>query len=501
MLKKYFDFVRGASADPIGKLGVALVTSSFVTFVFFELARLTGILENAYVGLITYLLFPSLFMLGLILIPIGWRRLKKQTGKSTRELIDSRFGEEQTKGGFLGSKFAMSILALTLLNVLFLSAASSRMLSFMDEAEFCGTACHSVMNPEWVTYQQSSHARVKCVECHVGEGAGALLDSKLNGIWQMVSVTFDLLERPIPTPVRQLRPARETCEKCHWPEKFYGSRLKTIVHYEKDSASTPRYTNLNLKVDAGEWSGEEGPAGGIHWHIAKENQVRYVSVNDERREMIWVEALLPDGSFKRFTNRRATSVAAAEASSRTMDCVDCHNRATHVYENPQVAIDTRIRQGLIDRSLPFIKREALAAVMADYPTRDAAMEGIAYHLGEFYRQHFAEVSLGKQSAIDSAVAVVQNVYNRNVHPEMNITWGTYRSHIGHVGNQGCFRCHNQNLVDEGGTAISSDCSLCHSILASDSETPFEYLQPADTSSRDYLMHKYLRDEFLDYVKE
>ncbi len=500
MLKKYFDFVRGASADPIGKLGVALVTSSFVTFVFFELARLAGVLQNTYVGLITYLLFPALFMIGLILIPIGWRRLKKRTGKSARELLDSRFGEEQTKGGFLGSKFAMSILALTLLNVLFLSAASSRMLSFMDEAEFCGTACHSVMNPEWVTYQQSSHARVKCVECHVGEGAGALLDSKLNGMWQMVSVTFDLLERPIPTPVHQLRPARETCEKCHWPEKFYGSRLKTIVHYERDSASTPRYTNLNLKVDAGEWGGAEGPSGGIHWHIAEEHEVRYVSVDDERREMVWVEALQPDGSFKRFTNNRATA-EAAEVNPRTMDCVDCHNRATHVYEDPQVAIDMRIRQGLINRSLPFVKREALTAVMADYPTRDAAMEGIANHLGEFYRQNHPKVSMGRLNTIDSAIAVAQDVYNRNIHPGMNITWGTYRSHIGHVGDQGCFRCHNQNLVDESGTAISNDCSLCHSILASDSKTPFEYLQPADTSSRDYLMHKYLRDEFLDYVKE
>lgn len=191
LFERYIRFIRGVSVNRIGRIGVILATSSFVTFIFLELARLSGVLANAYIGLITYLLLPVVFVVGLILIPIAWRQRRRQTGKSTRELLRDRFGATELEGGRFGSRLVLSIAILTLVNVLFMIAASSRMLVFMDKPKFCGTACHSVMNPEWVTYQQSPHARVKCVECHVGEGVDALIDSKLNGTWQMISVTFD----------------------------------------------------------------------------------------------------------------------------------------------------------------------------------------------------------------------------------------------------------------------------------------------------------------------
>jgi len=79
---------------------------------------------------------------------------------------------------------------------------------------------------------------------------------------------------------------------------------------------------------------------------------------------------------------------------------------------------------------------------------------------------------------------------------MNITWGTYQSHIGHVGDGGCFRCHNTQLVDDAGNAIPDDCTLCHSMLANGHENPFQFLQPADTTTPDHFMHEYLREEFL-----
>jgi len=246
---KLLNFIHGVSICPTGRLGVILASSSFVCLVILELARIFGIITNSYIGLITYMVFPALFVIGLILIPIGWRRVKNKTGKSTRELLEDRFGNDVVKSDFLGSGLARTIVMLTLINIVFLGGISMQMLHFMDSAKFCGTACHSVMNPEWVTYQKSPHSRVACVQCHVGEGAGALIDSKLNGLWQMVSVTFDLLERPIPTPVHQLRPARETCEKCHWPDKFYGARLKTIAHYDLDKTNTPKFSTLNLTND------------------------------------------------------------------------------------------------------------------------------------------------------------------------------------------------------------------------------------------------------------
>jgi hypothetical protein len=492
LLRKYINFIRGVAINRAGMIGVVLVTSSFITFILLELLRVMGFLTNAYIGLVTYLLFPLLFLIGLILIPIGWHYRKKATGKTTRELLDIQFEPEVTKQGFFGSRIFLTIAILTLGNVVFMGVLSGRMLHFMDGAEFCGTACHKVMNPEWVTYQQSPHARVNCVECHVGEGVGALVNSKLNGLWQIISLTFNLYERPIPTPVRQLRPARETCEKCHWPDKFYGSRVKSIVHYEDDEQSTPRYTTLNLKVDAG--SGRK--RRGIHWHIAEENTIRYASVN-EREKMIWVEARQPDGSFKRFANETNSHDSMTIDEVREMDCVDCHNRATHIYELPESALDQRMALGLVDLSLPFLKREGLAAITSNYPDNEAAMEGIANHIQGFYQRNFPEIAIQKANEIDTVISVLRAVYSRNIHHGMKITWGSYPSHIGHVDDGGCFRCHNDNLVDSEGNNIDYDCTTCHSILAYDENEPFVYLLPPDSANPNYPMHRYLRQEFFE----
>lgn len=492
MLGKYLRLVQALSISKLGRFGVVLVTSSFVTMIILEMARFGGILTNAYIGLVTYMLLPALFVVGLILIPIGWRRYKKSTGKTARQLLSERLDDPDTEQGFFGSRVFQSIAVLTLVNVVFLSVISSRMLHFMDGSHFCGTACHSVMDPEWITYQASPHARVQCVECHVGEGVGAFLDSKLNGVWQMVSVTFDLLERPIPTPVHNLRPSRETCEHCHWPEKFYGSRLKTITRHRKDEGSTPLYTTLGIKVDVG----KGGPRSGIHWHIGAENKVRYASVDDERKEMIWVDVRQPEGSFKRYQNLNLPPQADA-SQVRALDCVDCHNRATHIYEDPSDLVDDRIDHDLIDSSLPFIKREALAALTAKYPSEDHAMKGMANHLRGYYKRQHLEIYENKLPEIDAAVEVLREAYRRNVHHDMKIKWRTYPSLIGHDGEGGCFRCHNLDIVDDQGSAISSDCTLCHSILAYDSPEPFAFIQRPDPSDAEYRMHEYLREEFLD----
>jgi hypothetical protein len=490
VIDRYLRLVQVVSVNRTGRLGVVLVTSSFVTFLVLLLARYVGILTNAYVGLITYLLFPSLFMIGLLLIPIGWYRYKKSTGLSLRDVLREKQAATFVEGGFFGSKIFQSVAGLTLLNVVFLGIVASQMLHFMEEAHFCGTACHSVMNPEWVTYQESPHARVQCVGCHVGEGAGAIIDSKLNGVWQIISVTFDLLERPIPTPVHNLRPSRETCEKCHWPDKFYGHRLKTIGRFKKDEESTPQYTTLSIKVD----TGADGSSSGIHWHIAQENQVRYASVDDERKEIIWVEVRQGDGEFRRYNNRKA-SRKAGEATPRTLDCVDCHNRATHIYEDPRDAVDEHIYHGAIDRTLPFIKRESLAAITRNYSDEAAAMKGIANRIKGFYERDYPEIAASRGGDIDAAVALLQGTYRRNIHHQMNIDWNTYPSLIGHKVDTGCFRCHSPDLVDDEGIAISSDCTLCHSILAYDSPEPFSFMQDTDPSTPEYRMWEYLREEF------
>lgn len=493
MLQKYLNFIRGVSVTALGKTGVVLVTSAVVTFIFIELLHILGIFTNAYAGLISYLLLPTLFIFGLILIPVGWTRYRRSTGKSTRELLTENFESGSVRADIMGSRVLWILAGLTVANILFLSFAAYRTMHFMDQSEFCGTACHEVMGPEWITYNQSPHARVACVDCHVGEGFKPLVNAKLNGAWQMISAGFDLYERPIPTPVHNLRPARETCKKCHWPDKFYGNRLKTIVHYDSDEAVTPRYTTLLLKID----SGQKGHETGIHWHIAEENEVRYVSVNDEREEIIWVEARQADGSYRRYTNRLLAGQQSDADEVRVMDCVDCHNRATHIYEDPSDALDQRIHDGLIDVSLPFIKREALRAIKTSYSDKEFARQEIERKIRHFYQRHHSDLMEEKATELENSIKAVQAVYHRNVHPTMEITWGSYPNHIGHQNNLGCYRCHNQYLVDDRGQNIFANCTVCHSILAKDSDQPFEFLQNGDADRRETLMRNYLRDDFLE----
>jgi hypothetical protein len=476
-------FWRGLCTNWIGTAGVVLATTGFVGFVFAELLRVVGLVTNAYVGLLTYLALPALFVIGLCLVPVGWWLAKRRLGKTSRELLSERFDEELVTPRARGSRVFQTIALLTLINIVFLSIGGARMLQFMDEPRFCGTACHSVMGPEWATYQQSPHARVKCVECHVGEGAKAAFDAKLNGAWQMISVTFGLYEKPIPAPVHNLRPARETCERCHWPDKFYGQRIKRIVRYAQDEDSTPRFTTLALKVGSG-----KGIPGQIHWHVAAKNEVRYMPGDPKRLSVRWVEVKQPDGRFKRYDNTRWRAPVGPVASpqgkghktkkahalkARTFDCVDCHNRATHIYEDPEDAVDQRITSGAIDRSLPFAKRQALGALLGSYSrNKGVALEAVARDFRGFYRKNYPKLSVEKGRAIERATRALQKAYAPNIHPAMNIGWNTYPSHIGHRQGRGCMRCHNKHMVDEAGRAVPHGCTMCHSMMAHEDKTPF-----------------------------
>ncbi len=491
MWQKYKSFIRGVSVNWTGKLGVILVTATVISFFVFEVAHTAGFIRNAYFGLITYLAFPVLFIIGLILIPLGWRKYQKQAGRSTKELLSAQFQEDELAPKPIGATIFRTIAILTVLNIVILGVLTLRMLQFMDQAEFCGTACHKVMNPEWVTYQRSPHARVPCVECHVGEGLDALIASKLNGVRQMVLATTNTYNQPVPTPVHTLRPARETCEHCHWPDKFYGRRQITYVNYQKDSLNTPQYTTLSVKIDPG----HAGHDPGAHWHVGAENEVRYTSVDDKRRKMLEVRVKQPDGSFKVYHNERALSSESAE-DERVMDCIDCHNRATHIYKDPERAVDEGIRAGNIDRSLPYIKREALGAITGSYADKPAALAGIENRITGFYARQYADVFRSQNFAVEQTVKTLQDIYAVNRHHHMRIKWGTYPSHIGHDRDLGCFRCHNRNMKTGSGESIKHDCTMCHSILAMDSPSPFEYLRPTKDDVRQEPMQRYLRDELL-----
>jgi hypothetical protein len=312
------------------------------------------------------------------------------------------------------------------------------------------------------------------VECHIGPGADWFVKSKLSGAWQVVAVTFDLFPRPIPTPIEDLRPARETCEQCHWPQKFVGDKLEVKTHYQNDEVNTETKSVLLLRV-----GGVEGRTShGIHWHVDPGNRIRYRS-DESRMNISEVELSLADGTVKTFKLPGADDVdgdpGEDEEQWRVMDCVDCHNRPTHIYHMPEPAIDHAIQQGLIDRGLPYVRREGLKALKGTYESHDEAREIIKTRLVSFYESEYPEVASEARDAIDDAAEQVGAIYARNVFPEMEVEWGTYPNHIGHMDFPGCFRCHDDEHVTEDGETISQDCFTCHTLLAMEEQDP-EILQ-------------------------
>jgi len=459
-------FFIAMTRNPISLVGAAITTAAAIVTGSLFAVELLGHHGSPYMGIIAYLIVPAIFVVGLLLIPVGImrERLRERRAEAAGQppaafpVIDLNETPTRTR--------ALLFVVLSAANVVILATATYKGVEVMDSTPFCGAACHSVMAPEYTAYQRSPHARVKCVSCHIGPGAGWFVKSKLSGAWQVVAVTFDLYPRPIPTPVENLRPARETCEQCHWPTKFVGDRLKVITHYENDADNTETKTVLLLRVGGVQGRKSEG----IHWHVDPGNRIRYRS--DASRETIYeIELTLPDGTVKRFKTADAPEDDGSAESWRVMDCVDCHNRPSHVYRLPEQEVDQAILAGGIPRSLPFVRREGVRLLRGDYASHDAASAAIRDGLAAFYQENDPAVADGQAAQIDAAATRLGQLYASNVWPSMNIHWGTYPNHIGHEQSDGCFRCHDELHETEDGETISQDCSTCHSLLAMEEVDP------------------------------
>jgi len=467
----------------ISLAGTVLTTAAATLTLTLFLIDSFGRHHGPYVGILAYLIVPTFFVVGLILIPIGIireRRLVRRAAERGEQ--EPGFPVFDLNNTATRRNFVVFFL-LTAVNVVIVALATYKGVEVMDSTEFCGQTCHTVMTPEFTAYQNSPHARVKCVECHIGPGADWFVKSKLSGTWQVVSVAFDLYPRPTPTPVHALRPARDTCEQCHWPTKFLGDQLEIKTHYADDEANTELKTVLLLRV-----GGIQGRvAQGIHWHVDPGLQIRYRS--DESRETIHeVELTREDGTVTTYhspeskangnadqatgTDGSGAIEEAADGAWRVMDCVDCHNRPTHIYRSPEWGVDESITDGRISRELPYIRREAVKALKAaDYGSHDEARAGLAETITAYYRDGYPEIASQKTDLVQQAAREVGEIYCRNVFPTMNVTWGTYPDHIGHEAYPGCFRCHNDEHEAADGTVISQDCDTCHTLLAYEEENP------------------------------
>ena len=344
-----------------------------------------------------------------------------------------------------------------------------------ESVEFCGTLCHTVMEPEHVAYQKSPHANVLCVECHVGSGASWYVKSKLSGMHQVYAVLTNTYPRPIQTPLHDLRPARETCEKCHWPQKFYARTLWTNKYFLADSLNTEWDIILQMKTGP-EYSGL-GLREGIHWHINPAVNIDYLSESDKREKITYVK----------YTNKTTGEVTVYRNSDtpvsdslvnasvlRTMDCIDCHNRPSHNYNSPTVYFNKAMITGAVSKDIPFIKKVAMGVLRETFSTNDTAMLKIEAGITDYYKTAYPDFYAKNKDLISSSVASIETGYSQNTFPKMKVAYDLYPEHIGHLETNGCFRCHNGTFKAENGRVITKDCNLCHTIVGQGNPGKMEY---------------------------
>jgi hypothetical protein len=343
-------------------------------------------------------------------------------------------------------------------SIILLVIGGYQFLEFTDSTAFCGRLCHTVMYPEYTVYQDSPHSRVPCSDCHVGYGGSYLVRSKISGIPQVWAVLTNSYERPISTPVKNLRPARETCEQCHRPERFAGDLVVTHTTYDIDEANTEHVDTRVLRVGGGEVQ----IARDIHWHIAA--QVWYLPVDRERQNIAWVGVEDADGGVAEYidpTYKGDLSSSRIEKEKRLMDCVDCHNRATHIYKSPEDLIDTALTQGKIDKSLPYIKWAGLKALDPINLTLEQNMANVEA-IKDFYRASYPAVFTEKGEAIDQAIEELKHIATLTTFTHMKVTWKTYVDNSSHRESAGCFRCHGKLVASaQPDQTINADCTLCH----------------------------------------
>jgi len=456
------------SRNPITLAGAVLTTSSALTLIVFWLFDLlAGGGVNPYVGLIFYLILPAIFVFGLFLMPVGALLERNRLAKAGQ--LPGQYPRVDFSVPAFRQAFGW-VAGLTAANIVIFSIGAYRGVEYMDGVKFCGQTCHIVMQPEFTAYQNSPHQRVECVQCHIGPGASWFVRSKLSGVRQVYAVTFHTYERPIPVPVRNLRPARETCEQCHWPQNFIGNRLVVFREFSEDAQNTELTTVLLLKIGGHTWNG----AIGIHGrHLDTNSPIEYVSTDRERQTIAQVSYNDGPGTRLVYTTTESvpTTEQLAKGEHRIMDCIDCHNRPTHTFELPERALDEAMTQGRISAELPFIKKQAVEVLKAQYPDRDAAVRQIPASLDNFYRKSYPDVYRDKAGLLATAVRQVQNIYLDNVFPDMKVTWGTYPNNLGHMDFPGCFRCHDGNHSTPEGKTIPNDCDTCHTILAMQEQNP------------------------------
>lgn len=451
----------GVYANTWSYAGALIATGSILLIVFALAldASLGGV--SPYIGIFTYMVFPAFFTVGALLFLYGGLRESRRRRRNP-DLEEPHYPRLDLNDPVQRRRFSYVALGGLFLAIL-LAFVSYNAFLFTESVTFCGKICHTVMEPEHTAFQHSPHARVACVHCHVGTGASWYVRSKLSGARQVVAVVTGNYERPIPTPVENLRPARETCEECHWPQKFFGAQLLQVPHFRYDEKNSPEQVNLLVKTGGGSRQG--GGASGIHWHMLIGNRVSFAAADRRHQVIPWVRVVRADNTTAEYVSLDAKEPKAVLAArpQHLVDCMDCHNRPTHDFPPAESAVDRAMEARTIPRDLPWIKKVAVDALIRDYPDVARARAGIRSAIEGFYRERYPGVLRSRAAEVTSAVGAVAAIYERSVFPKMRVNWRTYPLNIGHRNWPGCFRCHDGRHVDAAGKVLTRECAVCHTM--------------------------------------
>ena len=465
------DLVRPAlffGNNPVSLIGGALTTAAAMTLIGFWVVDIFGHggSTNPYLGILVDLLLPGVFILGLLLIPFGmWlhRRSLRAKGRLPEAYPQINLADPIFRRGI---EF---VLAATCVNFILVGTASYRGVAYMDSPNFCGQACH-VMYPEYTAYQHSAHSHVACAECHIGSGIGSAVRAKVNGTKQLMEVVLHRYPTPIVASGNSLRPANEVCASCHAPGRFAGDKLSVKTTYADDEHNTKTQSVVMVHVGGQD---ARGQLSGIHG--AHMGHIEYIATDAGRATIPWVMRRNADGSETVFATAAARSLVSKnevpKGEQRTMDCIDCHNRAAHSFVTAEEALNSAMDAGTVSPQLPWIHKEGLTLLRSNYANEEDARARIPAQLTAFYRKSHPEVLQSQAAQLKSTGEKLATLYSQNVFPFMKVTWGTHPNNIGHNSYPGCFRCHDGDHTNKSGAAITNDCAACHNLLAVDETNP------------------------------
>jgi hypothetical protein len=237
----------------ISFIGLVVAGGSLFAFLLLFVLDALAKFSNPYVSLLTYIGVPGFLISGLFLLFLGaWlerRRRAKGTGPANLRLDLANPRDRRVLITFVSGSVIFLMLT---------AVGSYNAFNFSESPTFCGEVCHTVMKPEKVTHDHGPHARVACVECHVGNGVSWFVKSKISGSYQLYSVAFHKYPTPIGTPIKNLRPSRDTCEECHWPQQFVGNLDRTFTYFQSDASNSPY--SIRPAARSAEFTGTISPA-------------------------------------------------------------------------------------------------------------------------------------------------------------------------------------------------------------------------------------------------